>query len=65
MVLNQLKKLLSKKKDDTDLNFKLELTEKEVLTLKDIINIKDIEIEHLKLKIQRLEKEAEDMVQYP
>jgi len=65
MVANQLKKLLSKDKGSNDLEYKLELTEKEVDTLKDIINVKDYEISTLKEKIKTLEKEAQDMLKYP
>nr|BAR32015.1 MarR family transcriptional regulator [uncultured Mediterranean phage uvMED] len=65
MVANQLKKLLSKDKGSKDLEYKLELTQKEVDTLKDIINVKDYEISTLKEKIKELEKEAQDMLKYP
>tara|TARA_B100001939_G_C16444546_1_gene406262 strand:+ start:18 stop:215 length:198 start_codon:yes stop_codon:yes gene_type:complete len=65
MVLNQLKKSLSKDKSVKSLSYKLELTEKEVLTLKDLLNLKDVEIDHLKDKIKTLEKENEDLLQYP
>jgi|TARA_A100000172_G_scaffold77502_1_gene61958 chaperonin cofactor prefoldin len=65
VIVNQLKNKLSKDKGTNDLEYKLELTQKEVDTLKDVINVKDFEISTLKEKIKELEKEQEDLLKYP
>ena len=65
VIVNQLKNKLSKGKGENDLEYKLELTQKEVDTLKDVINVKDFEISVLKEKIKELEQEQEDLLQYP
>lgn len=65
VIVNQLKNKLSKDKGVNDLEYKLELTQKEVDTLKDVINVKDFEISTLKQKIKELEEEQEDLLKYP
>jgi|TARA_R100001460_G_scaffold3675_1_gene10925 chaperonin cofactor prefoldin len=65
VIVNQLKNKLSKDKGTNDLEYKLELTQKEVDTLKDVINVKDFEISTLKEKIKELKEEQEDLLKYP